>query len=88
MSHNNLASFLASGLAAGSRGATASACTRRCRTGRGRPRSSAAWPQGLAGALTNDSGPILFINAVVCLAALTAYILDGRPRPLLTRGAS
>lgn len=33
---------------------------------------------GLAGALTNDSGPVLFINAVVGLAAVTAYLL-GRP---------
>jgi len=33
---------------------------------------------GLAGALTNDSGPVLFINAVVGLAVLSAYLL-GRP---------
>ena len=33
---------------------------------------------GLAGALTNDSGPVLFINAVVALTAITAYLL-GRP---------
>ena len=33
---------------------------------------------GVAGALTNDSGPVLFINAVIGLAALTAYLL-GRP---------
>ncbi|HVL31564.1 MAG TPA: hypothetical protein VM299_04960 [Solirubrobacteraceae bacterium] len=33
---------------------------------------------GVAGALTNDSGPILLINAVMGLAALTAYVL-GRP---------
>jgi hypothetical protein len=33
---------------------------------------------GLAGALTNDSGPVLFINAVFALAGLTAY-LAGRP---------
>ena len=33
---------------------------------------------GVAGALTNDSGPVLFINAVIGLAALTAYVL-GRP---------
>jgi hypothetical protein len=33
---------------------------------------------GLAGALTNDSGPILFVNAVIALAGLTAYLL-GRP---------
>ena len=30
---------------------------------------------GIAGALTNDSGPVLFINAVIGLAALTAYLL-------------
>ena len=35
---------------------------------------------GVAGALTNDSGPVLFINAVIGLAALTAYLL-GRPDP-------
>jgi hypothetical protein len=40
---------------------------------------------GLAGALTNDSGPILFINAVGCLAALTAYIL-GRPDDAISPG--
>lgn len=33
---------------------------------------------GLAGALTNDSGPVLFVNAVIGLAAITAYLL-GRP---------
>ena len=33
---------------------------------------------GVAGALSNDSGPVLFINAVIGLAALTAYLL-GRP---------
>ncbi|HEX4344355.1 MAG TPA: hypothetical protein VHZ31_02220 [Solirubrobacteraceae bacterium] len=33
---------------------------------------------GVVGALANDSGPILFINAVVGLAGLTAYLL-GRP---------
>jgi hypothetical protein len=33
---------------------------------------------GVTGALTNDSGPVLFINAVLALAALTAYLL-GRP---------
>ena len=41
---------------------------------------------GLAGALTNDSGPVLLINAVACLAALTAYIL-GRPDAEAQRGA-
>ncbi len=35
---------------------------------------------GVAGALTNDSGPVLFINAVIGLAGLTAYVL-GRPEP-------
>lgn len=33
---------------------------------------------GVAGALTNDSGPVLFINAVIGLAAITAYVV-GRP---------
>jgi hypothetical protein len=33
---------------------------------------------GVTGALTNDSRPVLFINAVLGLAALTAYLL-GRP---------
>ena len=33
---------------------------------------------GVVGALVNDSGPVLFINAVIGLAALTAYLL-GRP---------
>ncbi len=36
---------------------------------------------GVAGALTNDSGPVLFINAVIGLAGLTAYLL-GRPPPV------
>lgn len=46
---------------------------------------------GTAGALTNDSGPVLFINAVFGLAGLTAYML-GRPegvgyyRPLESAG--
>jgi len=35
---------------------------------------------GIAGALTNDSGPVLFINAVIGLAGLTAYLL-ARPAP-------
>ncbi len=35
---------------------------------------------GVAGALTNDSGPVLFINAVIGLAGLTAYLL-ARPAP-------
>lgn len=33
---------------------------------------------GVAGALTNDSGPVLFVNAIVALAGVTAYLL-GRP---------
>jgi hypothetical protein len=33
---------------------------------------------GVTGALTNDSGPVLLINAVIALAGVTAYIL-GRP---------
>jgi hypothetical protein len=33
---------------------------------------------GVVGALANDSGPVLFINAVLGLAGLTAYLL-GRP---------
>lgn len=33
---------------------------------------------GVAGALANDSGPILFVNAVAGLVGLTAYLL-GRP---------
>lgn len=33
---------------------------------------------GVAGALSNDSGPVLFVNAVIGLIALTAYLL-GRP---------
>jgi hypothetical protein len=33
---------------------------------------------GIAGALVNDSGPVLFINAVLALAGLTAFLL-GRP---------
>ncbi len=33
---------------------------------------------GVAGALSNDSGPVLLINAVAALAAVTAYLL-GRP---------
>jgi hypothetical protein len=33
---------------------------------------------GVTGALTNDSGPVLLINAVLGLAGLTAYLL-GRP---------
>lgn len=33
---------------------------------------------GIAGALTNDSGPVLFINATIALAGVTAYLL-GRP---------
>jgi len=33
---------------------------------------------GATGALTNDSGPVLFINAVIALAGVTAYIA-GRP---------
>ncbi len=33
---------------------------------------------GVAGALANDSGPVLFTNAVLGLAGLTAYLL-GRP---------
>jgi hypothetical protein len=37
---------------------------------------------GATGALTNDSGPVLFINAVIALAGVTAYIL-GRPQPAL-----
>jgi hypothetical protein len=34
---------------------------------------------GIVGALVNDSGPVLFTNAVVGLVALTAYLL-GRPQ--------
>jgi hypothetical protein len=34
---------------------------------------------GVVGALVNDSGPVLFVNAVVALAGLTAYLL-GRPQ--------
>jgi hypothetical protein len=34
---------------------------------------------GIVGALSNDSGPVLFINAVLALAGVTAY-LAGRPR--------
>ena len=33
---------------------------------------------GIVGALANDSGPVLFVNAVLGLAGLTAYLL-GRP---------
>jgi hypothetical protein len=33
---------------------------------------------GVAGALSNDSGPILLVNAVVALGAVAAY-LRGRP---------
>jgi hypothetical protein len=36
---------------------------------------------GVAGALTNDSGPVLFINAVIGLAGLTAYLLGRPPAP-------
>jgi hypothetical protein len=32
---------------------------------------------GVAGTLTNDSGPILLVNAVLALAGVTAYILGG-----------
>ena len=32
----------------------------------------------MVGALTNDSGPVLFINAVLALAAVSAYLF-GRP---------
>ncbi len=42
---------------------------------------------GMAGALTNDSGPVLFINAVVGLAGLTAYLL-GRPERDATGAAA
>ena len=42
---------------------------------------------GVAGALTNDSGPVLFINAVIGLAGLTAYLL-GRPEALVSPGRS
>jgi hypothetical protein len=33
---------------------------------------------GIVGALSNDSGPVLFINSVVALAGVTAYLV-GRP---------
>lgn len=32
---------------------------------------------GVAGMLTNDSGPVLLVNAVLALAVVTAYILGG-----------
>jgi hypothetical protein len=32
---------------------------------------------GVAGTLTNDSGPILLVNAVLALAGVTAYLLGG-----------
>jgi hypothetical protein len=32
---------------------------------------------GVAGTLTNDSGPVLLVNAVLALAGVTAYILGG-----------
>ena len=32
---------------------------------------------GIAGTLTNDSGPVLLVNAVIALAGVTAYILGG-----------
>jgi hypothetical protein len=32
---------------------------------------------GIAGTLTNDSGPILLVNAVLALGGVTAYILGG-----------
>jgi hypothetical protein len=44
---------------------------------------------GIVGALTNDSGPLLFVGAVFALAVVTAY-LQGRPldgRPPQGRGA-
>jgi hypothetical protein len=37
---------------------------------------------GVAGALTNDSGPVLFINAVIGLAGVTAYLLGRPDRPV------
>jgi len=40
---------------------------------------------GVAGALTNDSGPVLFINAVIGLGAITAYLL-GRPEAAAASG--
>ena len=36
---------------------------------------------GVVGALTNDSGPVVFINAVIGLAALTAFAQGGPPAP-------
>jgi hypothetical protein len=77
-SGDNLASFLACVLA------VAFAWRNRARLYAGLPHR--AWTAaligglaaGLAGALTNDSGPVLFINAVVGLAVLSAYLL-GRP---------
>ena len=40
---------------------------------------------GVGGALTNDSGPVLFVNAVFALMAVTAYI-QGVPTPVRIPG--
>ncbi|MCX6386242.1 MAG: hypothetical protein NTV40_06375 [Solirubrobacterales bacterium] len=40
---------------------------------------------GIGGALTNDSGPVLFVNAIFALLAVTAYI-QGVPTPLKMPG--
>jgi hypothetical protein len=42
---------------------------------------------GIVGMLTNDSGPILFTNAVVALTALTAYIVGDPDRASVTVAA-
>ena len=40
---------------------------------------------GVAGMLTNDSGPILLVNAVLALATVTAYLLGGTRARALER---
>jgi hypothetical protein len=40
---------------------------------------------GVAGMLSNDSGPVLLVNAVLALATVTGYLLGGTKAPRLER---